>query len=197
MTHGTCGCLKQLLNPTNLSQVEELPQTRIGTRRLFQLRSPAKKKEGFRTDIPTWLRFFVEPVRCFACDGTGRPLVPSLDIVEPCEVLRGGLEGGFSLEAYLGRGLSLAPPLGGQKDGVAVGCGVDSPPLVFCGPVRLEQDGNCLYVRAIVSALDLSLLIVLDSDAGGGEILDGYGCRLLFHFSEKFLLCLCVLGFQS
>src|SRR6267143_778167 len=71
------------------------------------------------------------------------------------------------------------------------------PALVFCGPVRLEQDGNCLYVRAIVSAFDLSLLIVLDSDARGGEILDSYGCRLLFHFSEKFLLCLCVLGFHS
>ena len=123
--------------------------------------------------------------------------MPSLDIVEPCELLRGGLECGFSLETHRGRGLSLTFPLGGRKDGVAVACAVDSPSFVFCGPVRLEQDGDCLYVYGIVSTLDFSLLIVLGSDARGCEILDSYGCRLLFYFSEKFLLCLSLLSFHS
>src|SRR5436853_6385668 len=144
-----------------------------------------------------WLRFTVQLVRCFTCDGIASPFVPSLDIVEPGELLRGGLESGLSLEDYLGRGLSPALPLGCQKDDVAIGCVVDSPRLVFRCPVRLEKDGNCLYVHRIVSALNFSLLIVFDSGACGGEIPDSYGCRLLFHFSEKFLLCLCVLGFHS
>ncbi len=136
-----------------------------------------RKKEGQQPRCPhrDKLPFPVHSKSIFTLDGVVLAFDPSFYSVQPCELLRLGLEGGFSREMIVSGAVNETLPLVVQEDSVTVAGGVDLSHYVVNGSIRLCQKVDRPVEAGVVHTLALSLDIVLESDAFGREVFDRSG----------------------